>query len=189
MFFHVQDESDLSRWQSGLYYADGTPKTSLASVRASAEAAETGTLTSCETSPPKLAPAATLTFATAARDEAAPALSEDPAAPPALDPPADPAASSVPAPPLLSCSGGCQWEAAVVSADIGARVQTATGARSVVDTAPAPVLEQPVLPPGNYRYVVRYWSSVGATRTQFGNVFTIPAQPEDAAGAAPPTAP
>src|SRR5437763_8891852 len=32
--FHSVDETDLDRWQSGLYYADGTPKTSLAPTRA-----------------------------------------------------------------------------------------------------------------------------------------------------------
>ena len=41
--FHAFDESDLDRWQSGVYYADGTPKSSLpgrdARDRASARAA------------------------------------------------------------------------------------------------------------------------------------------------------
>jgi hypothetical protein len=33
LIFHVSDEPDLDRWQSGLYYTDDTPKTSLATVR------------------------------------------------------------------------------------------------------------------------------------------------------------
>jgi hypothetical protein len=33
LIFHVSDEPDLDRWQSGLYYADDTPKTSLPVVR------------------------------------------------------------------------------------------------------------------------------------------------------------
>jgi hypothetical protein len=41
LFFHVSDEADLDRWQSGVYYADDTPKTSLPTVR---EAARGGTL-------------------------------------------------------------------------------------------------------------------------------------------------
>jgi hypothetical protein len=44
LFFHVSDEADLGRWQSGVYYADDTPKSSLAPVRAAAEAARAGKL-------------------------------------------------------------------------------------------------------------------------------------------------
>jgi hypothetical protein len=33
LIFHVTDEPDYNRWQSGLYYADGTPKTSRTLVR------------------------------------------------------------------------------------------------------------------------------------------------------------
>jgi hypothetical protein len=44
LFFHVSDESDLRAWQSGVYYADDTPKSSLEPVREAAEAAESGTL-------------------------------------------------------------------------------------------------------------------------------------------------
>jgi hypothetical protein len=44
LFFHVSDESDLDRWQSGLYYADDTPKSSLPAVKAAAEAARRGRL-------------------------------------------------------------------------------------------------------------------------------------------------
>ena len=46
LFFHVSDENDLRAWQSGLFYADDTPKASLEPVREAAEAAERGTLTS-----------------------------------------------------------------------------------------------------------------------------------------------
>jgi len=33
LIFHVTDETDYNRWQSGVYYADGTPKTSRALVK------------------------------------------------------------------------------------------------------------------------------------------------------------
>jgi hypothetical protein len=36
-FFHVADEKQLAGLQSGLYYADGTPKSSLAAVRSAIE--------------------------------------------------------------------------------------------------------------------------------------------------------
>ncbi len=44
LLFHVSDESDLRAWQSGLFYSDDTPKSSLWPVRAAAEAARTNTL-------------------------------------------------------------------------------------------------------------------------------------------------
>jgi hypothetical protein len=42
LFFHSHDEPDLSGWQSGVYYVDGTPKSSLPAVRADVEAAREG---------------------------------------------------------------------------------------------------------------------------------------------------
>jgi Bacterial Ig domain len=56
MFFHVDDEPGLSGWQSGLFYADGTPKSSLGPVHDAMAAARAGTLTSCpDTTPPTVA--------------------------------------------------------------------------------------------------------------------------------------
>jgi hypothetical protein len=46
LFFHVTDEADLGRWQSGVYYPDDTPKSSLVAVRRAADAARAGTLVS-----------------------------------------------------------------------------------------------------------------------------------------------
>jgi hypothetical protein len=47
LIFHLLDEPDLNRWQSGPYYADGKPKTSLDAIRSSAEKARKGKLGSC----------------------------------------------------------------------------------------------------------------------------------------------
>jgi hypothetical protein len=44
LFFHVTDEAALDRWQSGVYYTDDTPKTSLATVKTAADAARAGKL-------------------------------------------------------------------------------------------------------------------------------------------------
>jgi hypothetical protein len=44
LIFHLYDEPDLDRWQSGIYYADGTPKSSLEEVREAAIAAREGEL-------------------------------------------------------------------------------------------------------------------------------------------------
>jgi hypothetical protein len=47
-FFHLFDEADLNRWQSGPYYADTTtPKSSLPAIRDAASKARKGNLTDC----------------------------------------------------------------------------------------------------------------------------------------------
>ena len=45
--FHVFDEPGLPQWQSGVYYADGTPKTSRAALQAAATASRRGIVTRC----------------------------------------------------------------------------------------------------------------------------------------------
>jgi hypothetical protein len=57
LVFHVQDESSLGGWQSGAYYADGTPKSSFTAIRDAATAARAGTIASC---PDAVAPAVTI---------------------------------------------------------------------------------------------------------------------------------
>ena len=44
LFFHVSDEADLDRWQSGVYYADDSPKSDLPVVKTAALAARAGNL-------------------------------------------------------------------------------------------------------------------------------------------------
>ena len=44
LIFHLYDEPDLGRWQSGMYYVDGTPKSSLPDIREAAIAARRGEL-------------------------------------------------------------------------------------------------------------------------------------------------
>ena len=43
-FFHLIDEADLNRWQSGPYYADGSPKSNLAAIKDAASDATRGKL-------------------------------------------------------------------------------------------------------------------------------------------------
>ena len=45
--FHAVDEAALSGWQSGLYYVDDTPKTSLAPTRLAFEESRRGSVTTC----------------------------------------------------------------------------------------------------------------------------------------------
>ena len=48
LLFHSHDEPALSAWQSGLYYADGSPKSSLAPVRDALAAARGGSIARCQ---------------------------------------------------------------------------------------------------------------------------------------------
>ncbi len=47
LLFHVQDEPALSAWQSGEFYVDGTPKTSLSAVRSAALGVHRGIVATC----------------------------------------------------------------------------------------------------------------------------------------------
>jgi hypothetical protein len=47
LLFHSHDEAELAAWQSGVYYADGTPKTSLAPVRDALADTRDGSITRC----------------------------------------------------------------------------------------------------------------------------------------------
>ena len=60
MVFHVIDESALGAWQSGPYYADRTPKSSLPAIRDAALAAHAGTAAPC---PDRAAPTVALSTA------------------------------------------------------------------------------------------------------------------------------
>jgi hypothetical protein len=48
LIFHAFDETALDRFQSGLYYPDETPKSSLPTVRASARDVRGGVIARCE---------------------------------------------------------------------------------------------------------------------------------------------
>jgi hypothetical protein len=45
--FHTVDETDLLAWQSGVYYADGAPKSSLGAVKAALDEARRGVVAQC----------------------------------------------------------------------------------------------------------------------------------------------
>ena len=47
LLFHAFDETNLAAWQSGVYYADGTPKPSLPVVRDAARQVRRGTIARC----------------------------------------------------------------------------------------------------------------------------------------------
>ncbi len=62
--FHAFDESALDRFQSGLYYADGTPKSSLTAVSAAIRDAHGGVIARCPDL--ELTPKATVAYPTPA---------------------------------------------------------------------------------------------------------------------------
>jgi hypothetical protein len=45
--FHTVDEKDLTAWQSGVYYADDTPKSSLGAVKQALDESRRGVVTAC----------------------------------------------------------------------------------------------------------------------------------------------
>jgi hypothetical protein len=57
--FHTVDEKDLTAWQSGVYYADDTPKSSLPAVKEALDESRRGVVAHCDglalTVKPKLA--------------------------------------------------------------------------------------------------------------------------------------
>src|SRR5262249_2199847 len=46
--FHAFDEPNLANWQSGVYYADGAPKSSLPAVQGAASQVRRGVVTRCD---------------------------------------------------------------------------------------------------------------------------------------------
>jgi hypothetical protein len=60
LFFHAIDEPDLDRWQSGMFYADDTPKASLIDVEDGTRDARGGVITKC--SGLQLTPKATVAY-------------------------------------------------------------------------------------------------------------------------------
>jgi hypothetical protein len=67
MVFHVVDESALGAWQSGPFYADGTPKSDVPAIRAAALAARAGSAATCpDRTPPSVAVSTTSGVVTAA---------------------------------------------------------------------------------------------------------------------------
>ncbi len=70
MIFHVVDESALSAWQSGPFYADGTSKSSVPAIRAAALAAHAGNAATCpDRTPPAVALSTTKGVVTAAASD------------------------------------------------------------------------------------------------------------------------
>jgi hypothetical protein len=151
LFFHVTDEFNANTWQSGVYYADDTPKTSLAAVRSAAEAARAGTLTSCAGA----AGTASLQTLTLPEDETYPATNDMWTG-------------------KLTCSRTCTYLARIEDAQTG---KPALVTQADVQPATEATIEfaHQTLPPGTYRIAVRVWQygRLGTTVLRFGKPFTV----------------
>src|SRR5215208_6730452 len=148
LIFHVTDESDANTWQSGVYYADGTPKSSLASVRDAALRAQVGGLTQCK------------------RGKITANLGRV-----AFREPASTAPSGLGVD--FSCTASCTYEARVVRVDSGSVAVTATGAAAAGDHGLDVASDD--LEAGTYQYAFRA-SAIGrpgTAVTRYSRPFTI----------------
>jgi hypothetical protein len=178
LIFHVADERDANLWQSGVYYADDTPKTSMDGVRLGALAAQDGTFTQCA-------------HAKTASSLESVVFHEPPAAPGPLQ--ID-----------LFCDAACSYRAQLIDLQDGQVVATADGnaAGAGEQTVSLPAES---LGPGGYQYALRAFTygKPGTAVTRFSRPFTIAAPPPppppppptdetttpDAPAAAPPPPP
>jgi hypothetical protein len=148
LIFHVADERDARGWQSGVYYSNGTPKSSLAAVRDGALAAQGGTLGTCPVSK------TTSNLDAVAFHE--PTLTEPRML--AID---------------FSCALPCSYEAQVVDARTGAVVAGAAGKAVGQQTVS---LSADSLDVGSYQYVLRVLKcgKPGTGEARFSRAFAVP---------------
>jgi hypothetical protein len=151
LIFHVADEPDARAWQSGVYYADDTPKTSLDAVRSAALRAQEGTLARC--AKPKI----TSSLAYVAFREPTQAPTEL-----GVD---------------FACTVICKYSARVLNTDTGDVAATTAGAAAPGEASV--VLAADELAPGTYQYAFRANSAgrAGTAVMRYSRPFTIAAPP------------
>jgi hypothetical protein len=147
LIFHVVDERDARAWQSGLYYGNGRPKTSLPAVRAAALAAQSGTLASCNQNK-----------TTANVDDVAfggPSTT-------------DPTVLQT----GFTCNLPCTYQLRILDAKTGAPVATAGGKAVGLTTVKIPIA---ALAPGQYEYALRAFKcgKPGTAETRFSTAFAF----------------
>ena len=161
LLFHVSDESDARAWQSGVYYADDTPKTSLPAVRRAALAAREGELAGCAR--PKLVnPLREVKFA------------------PAGDVAAGHTAWTV----SLMCDRPCSYAAEIVPAaptvsTALSRLTAPTTLATTGSTLPGETIDvtfpEEALAPGSYQFSVRVFETgrAGTAVNRYSEPFTV----------------
>jgi hypothetical protein len=155
LLFHVQDESNANAWQSGLFYANGKPKSSLAAVRSAAEAARDGSLSSCAGAR-KGAFLDTVTIPTKA------SFTTD----------------NTSWGGDLTCKVWCTYAAQIERFPSGEPVLTMQ-ADGPPDHFTPVVFREQTLKPGTYRMVVRVWAykRIGTAVVRYGPAFKVQAPP------------
>jgi len=157
LIFHVTDERDARAWQSGVYYADRSRKSSFGAVRSAAMRAQRGTLVKCARQ--KLGgEVANVAFHDLSKAEE-PSLDID-----------------------FRCASVCRYEARIVSSTTGALALSASGTMEAgrqTATLPAAGLD-----PGTYQYAFRAVAAgrAGTALARFSRPFVVPAregEPED----------
>jgi hypothetical protein len=149
LIFHVADERDGNAWQSGVYYADNTPKSSLAAVRSAALRAQAGSLVQC------------------ARGKVRTGLGDVVFHEPSVD---APAALGID----FSCNFICRYQARVVRVETGTVALETSGTAAVGDQAVTLSAEE--LEPGTYQYAFRASAAgrPGTAVTRYSRPFTVP---------------
>jgi hypothetical protein len=163
LIFHVTDERDMNAWQSGVYYADKKPKSSLRAIRSAALRAQRGSLVKCGKQ--KIQTGLKGVVFHDPPDKGPTKLTID-----------------------FSCTAICRYEAHIVRVDNGAVAATTSGtAARGKETVTLPNED---VKPGQYQYVFRGLSAgkAGTALTRYSRPFTIhPYTSPDATGADPPT--
>jgi hypothetical protein len=150
LIFHVTDERDANAWQSGVYYPDDTPKTSMDALRAGAIAAQDGTGVECEK--PKTAS----NFESVVFHQ----------------PPTEPGPLQID----LTCASACTYRAQLIDLHDGTAVATVDGAGSGLQAISIPNDNRPT---GDYQYKVRtlVTGKPGTAVVRSSRPFTITAPP------------
>jgi hypothetical protein len=153
LIFHVADERNANAWQSGVYYADNTPKSSLRAVRSAALRAQAGSLVQCS------------------RGKVRTGLGDVVFHEPSSE---EPAALGID----FSCSFICRYDARVVRVETGSVALTSSGTASAgTQTVTLPADE---LRPGTYQYAFRASAAgrPGTAVTRYSRPFTVGSPPE-----------
>jgi hypothetical protein len=162
LIFHVTDERDAKAWQSGVYYADRTAKSSRPVVRAAALRAQAGSLVQCSRGKVRTG-LGRVVFHEPPVDEPSESVDPDPQ-------------SDVEKPALridLTCTAICRYEARVIRVDTGAVALSTSGtAAKGKETVKLPAED---LRPATYQYAFRASAAgkPGSAVTRYSRPFTI----------------